>query len=162
MSLWLIYILVMIPTIKGMIGEGLTPVGIGLGIVAVALSFITFGRSLIGYLNDAKTNEEKAAAAAENAVRVSRAWKYFRGISYVYAFLAVFFVLLPSERQMYVMAGAYAVTNIEGIKNLPENAVGAANAWLKRLGDAAAADGDAAVASQLSTATSALPAAPVK
>lgn len=40
---------------------------------------------------------------------------------------------IPNERQMYVIIGGYAATNIEGINKLPANLVGAANAYLERL-----------------------------
>lgn len=160
MSLILIYILVMIPTVKSYIGMAMTPAGVALAVVALILTVIAFGRGMLGYLSPEVEVDVEAKAATDS--QLSGAWKYVRGLGYAYALAAVVFVILPSERQMYVMAGAYAVTNIDGIAKLPENAVGAANAWLKRLGDAAAADGDAAAASEITKATSALSAAPVK
>lgn len=48
---------------------------------------------------------------------------------------SLFFIstVIPSERQMYFIAGGYIVTNIDGIKDLPPNLVGAANDFLKNL-----------------------------
>jgi hypothetical protein len=40
-------------------------------------------------------------------------------------------VLIPSEKQLYFIAGGYAATNITGIDKLPENVVKAANDWLE-------------------------------
>lgn len=154
MSLWIIYFLVMIPGIKTMIGEGLAPTGIVLIVATLILCAFTVGGGFLGYLNGAKPEEKKETSAG-----VVSGWKYLRRTGYAYALAALFFVILPSEKQMYVMAGAYTVSNINGIASLPENAVGAANAWLKRLADAAVKDGDAEVASQINEA---LTAAPVK
>lgn len=39
--------------------------------------------------------------------------------------------LIPNERGIYLILGGYYVTNTEEIRELPENVVGAANAWLK-------------------------------
>ena len=41
-------------------------------------------------------------------------------------------VLIPKEDQMWYIVGGYAVTNVEGIQELPENIVGAANAFLEK------------------------------
>lgn len=165
MSLILIYLLVMIPTVKAYLGAGLTPAGVSIAVAVLILTVIAFGRELLGHLNgdDAKpVDEAKQEKTVQTNTALSKAWKYVRGLSYAYVVFAVLFVILPSERQMYVMAGAYAVTNIKGIESLPENAVGAANSWLKRLGEAAAADGDTQAVEEISKAARALPAAPVK
>ena len=39
--------------------------------------------------------------------------------------------LIPSEKQLYFIAGGYAATNIAGIDKLPGNVVKAANDWLE-------------------------------
>lgn len=40
--------------------------------------------------------------------------------------------LVPSGQGMYRIVGGYYVTNLENISELPKNALGAANAFLKR------------------------------
>lgn len=46
---------------------------------------------------------------------------------------ALIAALIPSEKQLYFIAGGYAATNIAGIDKLPENLVKAANDWLAGL-----------------------------
>lgn len=157
MSIWIIYLLVMIPSIKQMIGESLTPAGIALIVIGGILTATTLASAILQYLGDGATKKE-TPSTGEKIKPSPTAWTYLRRAGYAYALAALVFVTLPSERQMYVMAGAYAVTNIEGISKLPENAVGAANAWLERLSQAATADGDVATAQQIQQAI----AAPVK
>ena len=50
--------------------------------------------------------------------------------SIITAFISSF---IPSEKSVYKIIGAYAVTNIEGIEKLPPNLVKAANNFLKGL-----------------------------
>jgi hypothetical protein len=42
-------------------------------------------------------------------------------------------VIIPREKQMYTILGGYAVTNIEGVNQLPANIVNAANAYLGKV-----------------------------
>ena len=44
-------------------------------------------------------------------------------------------IAAPSERQVYTLVGGYVATNIEGVENLPENMVKAANAFLERVAE---------------------------
>ena len=44
---------------------------------------------------------------------------------------------IPSPRQMYMLIGGYAATNIEGVEQLPANVVRAANAFLERVAEEA-------------------------
>lgn len=39
--------------------------------------------------------------------------------------------LLPTERQLYIIAGGYFATNNEAMKELPDNLLNAVNDWLK-------------------------------
>jgi hypothetical protein len=43
--------------------------------------------------------------------------------------------MIPSEKALYKIIGAYAVTNIEGVEKLPPNIVKAANNFLEGLID---------------------------
>lgn len=45
--------------------------------------------------------------------------------------IALVLMLIPSESQLYKLAGAYIVTNTEGVGELPDNIVKAANDFLK-------------------------------
>lgn len=40
--------------------------------------------------------------------------------------------ILPTEKQLYVIAGGYVATNTKDIAKLPDNVVKAANAWLEK------------------------------
>lgn len=51
--------------------------------------------------------------------------------------LSLFSALLPSERQMLLIAGGYTATNNAEIKKLPTNAAKAVNAWLDAVTEAA-------------------------
>lgn len=53
------------------------------------------------------------------------------------ALLCCLHVLTPSHTQMYAIAGGYVATNTKEVKELPENLVGAANAWLKKAAELA-------------------------
>lgn len=43
---------------------------------------------------------------------------------------------LPSEKQIYTLAGGYVATNTKDIAKLPDNVIKAANAWLEKAADA--------------------------
>jgi len=43
--------------------------------------------------------------------------------------------ILPNQRTVYMLAGAYAVTNIEGIEKMPKNVVEAANRYLESINE---------------------------
>lgn len=51
----------------------------------------------------------------------------------VFASLAVFVLLfaIPSQSGMYRIIGGYVATNIDGIQELPQNLINAANDWAK-------------------------------
>lgn len=51
----------------------------------------------------------------------------------VFIIFGLFATLIPNEKQIYMIAGGYAVTNVEGINKLPANIVGAANAYLEKV-----------------------------
>lgn len=53
------------------------------------------------------------------------------------ALLCCLSVFTPSHTQLYAIAGGYVATNTKDIEKLPENLVGAANAWLKNAADLA-------------------------
>lgn len=139
MSLWLVYLLVMVPSFKATIGAGLTPVGVGLIIIGGILTVLTLLRGLLGYLTTAPTDdaekEDRELQKAANDARVSTAWKWVRRTGYVYAFCAALFVMLPNSGQLLTIAGISMVTNIEGVQDLPENVVAAMNNGLKELAD---------------------------
>jgi hypothetical protein len=152
-SIFLIYFLVMVPAIKSAIGVGLEPAGVVLFISIAALSLFTAARTAFSAVSSDEHVRERAETPK---LDLSGPWKYLRRVVYVYVLAAVFFVFLPSERQMLVMAGAYTITNIEGISKLPENAVGAMNAWLGNLAKAAIVEGDTASLENIEKAAKAL------
>lgn len=53
------------------------------------------------------------------------------------AVFAIISIPLPSDDQVYRLAGGYVATNIKDIAKLPDNLVKAANAWLEKASDAA-------------------------
>lgn len=71
------------------------------------------------------------AAAATEGFRIMR-----KLIPYAIICMVVASVL-PSERQMLLIAGGYTATNDSEIKKLPANAAKAVNAWLDAVSEAA-------------------------
>lgn len=59
---------------------------------------------------------------------LSKVTKWYAGVA---AVLLVLYMITPTKQTAYLMIGGYAVTNVEGIKELPANVVGAANHFLK-------------------------------
>lgn len=45
--------------------------------------------------------------------------------------ISVLSIIIPTEKQMYTLAGGYYVANIEGIDKLPKNVVGAVNKFIE-------------------------------
>lgn len=41
-------------------------------------------------------------------------------------------IILPSQQQLYFLAGGYVATNTKDVAKLPDNVVKAANAWLEK------------------------------
>lgn len=54
-----------------------------------------------------------------------------RPFAYAFLILGVVFCFIPSKKDIYSIIGGYYVTNIDGISQLPLNAVGAANEFLE-------------------------------
>jgi hypothetical protein len=84
-------------------------------------------------------NEPKSYNSDEenNLMRSTRSFcfKLSRNLI-IYSIIAAFIgSFIPSEKSMYKIIGAYAVTNIEGIEQLPPNIVKAANNFLEGLID---------------------------
>lgn len=94
-------------------------------ILLLGLAGMAFFVSIVGFLFTFNTGtiEEKCRKAGK----------------YCLIFLAVIFptyLALPSEKQAYLMVGGTYLTNAEAIKDLPEEAAKAANAWLKSVTEA--------------------------
>lgn len=47
--------------------------------------------------------------------------------------LSILGIILPNQKQMYMVAGGYVVTNNKEVQALPDNVMGAANAYLAKL-----------------------------
>ena len=75
---------------------------------------------------------------AEDAPVVSQMGaKAIRWAASLLALLCLVYVLTPSHTQMYGIAGGYVTTNTKEVEKLPENLIGAANAWLKKAAELA-------------------------
>ena len=61
----------------------------------------------------------------------SRFIKTVKRLGWTLCVMFVFVMCAPSERAVYTIAGAYIITNTEGVTNLPQNLVGAANRFLE-------------------------------
>lgn len=48
------------------------------------------------------------------------------------AVLGIIAIPLPSQNQLYALAGGYVATNAKDVAKLPDNIVKAANAWLEK------------------------------
>ena len=62
--------------------------------------------------------------------------KYWRkaALKFVWAIIVVgiISVPIPSEKELYTVAGGYIATNTKDVAKLPDNVVKAANAWLEK------------------------------
>lgn len=96
-----------------------------LAVVITALLVLSLAISIVlfAFAFGTVRNEELAKSSLKKA-------KYFAG---VFAALTLISIFVPSERQLYTIAGAYAITNIGEIDKLPKNLVDAANAYLEKI-----------------------------
>jgi len=81
--------------------------------IAVAANLPTYGKD-----DEAKITSLKGVA------------KKFLTVLLITGSLSVF---LPDTKQIYTLAGAYAVTNNQDVMKLPDNIAKAANAYLEKL-----------------------------
>lgn len=65
----------------------------------------------------------------EFAKRIFR-WVVRFAVSFVV--LTLIAIPLPSDKQLYTLAGGYVATNTKDVAKLPDNVVKAANAWLEK------------------------------
>ena len=59
-------------------------------------------------------------------------FKYFIRLSICAIITALVAIPLPSEKQLYTIAGGYVATNAKDVSKLPDKVVKAANAWLEK------------------------------
>lgn len=108
MSLWTLYWISVLPLI---FEEFLAFIGITTGILGAT--------ALIAYSEDYDSKEVYV--------------KHFKKAFIIFGIVILIQGFIPSERQMYIILGGYAATNVEGINKLPANLVGAANAYLEKM-----------------------------
>jgi hypothetical protein len=109
------YLFILIPSLESFF--------IFLSFPLLSLSLVLFAQLLMeDYINEERLRREK------NAFRVA-------GLTLVSMLLAV---VLPSRADMLTMAGIYVgshalvgVSELEGVKELPQNVIDSANSWLK-------------------------------
>jgi len=103
MSLFLIYMLVIMPTI------------------GVAIAVIGFFGAVAGAICYALSYDKGCW------------WYGKRYTRYMWIFGTIWIIglLIPTQDQMKYVVGGYVVTNVEGIQDLPKNVMGAANKFLE-------------------------------
>jgi len=117
MSLFLLYfVLVILPNLGGLNILAFLSIIMG-GIVLIAHTIA------MGVGAGADNHEAKNFAIAIKPI-TSKLLRF--GI-----ILAFVLTVVPSQKQIYTVAGAYIVTNTQDIAKLPDNLVKAANDWLK-------------------------------
>lgn len=109
MTIFELYLLTLLPSLAAMFTS--------LTVLSVVLTFACF---LFSQLHDKPLERESFA-------------KLTKFCSKFFIIFLVTATLIPSERQIYVIAGGYVATNTEGVKELPENIVKATNDFLKSI-----------------------------
>lgn len=106
--------------------------------ITLTAGFIVLGCLLVNALINIEVYEDSLYEGGkkkyESAKALIRNSKKFIVALFI---LATFNAIIPSERQMLIIAGGYAVTNNAEIKKLPTNAAKAVNAWLDVVEEAA-------------------------
>lgn len=104
MDIFTLYLITVVPQI-----------GAAIGFTAIfgVIGLVTYG--VLGYL---ETNENK--------------FKEVKGWFFALIVAGVLSAFVPSERGLYTMIGVYAVTNVEGVEDIPPNLVKAANEYLTK------------------------------
>jgi len=115
-------------------------VGLFLGAIA---TFIIIGTCLVLIFSSAAADYSIEGESREAARRIrSKVIGSYKLITFLVFFFGFASVLTPSERQIYQIVGAYAVTSIDGIDKLPSNLVGVANKYLEELAGSNKKKGD--------------------
>lgn len=103
-----------------------------LGAMFIVLSVYGSMQRSMGNVCPEMTSSQKEAATSKASFDLVR--------KIIIPFILFFLLacVLPSERQMMLIAGGYTVTNNADMKNIPGNTAKAVNAWLNAITDAAA------------------------
>ncbi len=96
---------------------------------------ITFICCTIGIGTSLFISAVSSADSSEFAMKALGVAKKFGAAAII---LGILSIPIPDETQIYKLAGVYIVANTKDIKKLPDNLVGAANAWLEKAAKAAA------------------------
>jgi hypothetical protein len=120
MSLFTLYLLSILPGVGGLFS--------GLGVILIILCVIGFFMALVADFDSCRDGMKYKKVWAN---QMKKGWGVL-----IAAFLLIG-VLIPSEKQLYFIAGGYVATNTEGVKELPDNIMNAANSWLENIADAA-------------------------
>jgi hypothetical protein len=112
MSIWLLYLITILPNVGEVLGA----------IVVISLALLIVVGIMISAVESPSESLDKWLAFSESKV------KYI-------ILIIILAVIIPSEKQMYTILGGYAVTNIEGVNQLPANIVNAANAYLGKVAE---------------------------
>lgn len=120
MDFWMLYWIVMLPTIGGFLG--------GMAWAAVVASTIA---SIFAFCAaNERTTEEK-----DKPYWLRLRTMFLMRVAIPAFFVGTLAVFIPNDRQLAYIIGGYFVTNIEGVAELPDNTVRAMNEYLKRYYD---------------------------
>ena len=115
MSLWMLYIIiVLVPSISSA-ATGILIAGFIIGVIAISIGPVVFMEM-----------ENEFVATAKTFIKP---YIYIMGIS------AIICVVAPDREDMAYMVGGYFVTNVEQVEKLPDNLVNAANRYLEDYGN---------------------------
>lgn len=118
MELWQLYLLMTLDRVSGIIAGTLAGAGfLNIFWLAFWINALSVGANL-----DSASDADKQVWTTIMKTRF---------LPMALAVLLVLHILIPSTRDAMLIVGGYYATNIEGVKELPENVVDAANAFLK-------------------------------
>lgn len=120
MSLFTLYLISVLPGFSGLAS--------GIGWFLITYFTIWFLGATLGDYDD---YNEKTKGSRKRSLIIN--FKKWGVLSIIACFL--FSALIPSEKQLYTIAGGYMATNTTGIDKLPDNIVKAANSWLEKIAE---------------------------
>ena len=118
MSFFIIYLMLMLTELNSRV-YGLNKVMVP---IAIVLFVVWIFYVIINYVDPHHDTFRKMGPG------LSKVTKWYAGVA---AVLMVLYIITPTKQTAYLMIGGYAVTNVEGIKELPANVIGAANHFLE-------------------------------
>ena len=116
MSVFELYLIFTLPTIGYLLLIG--------AVISFSITLLT-GLIVLNELGSFHSNEKKEEIK-------KRAGSFYRKIIPLTIALAIVSALIPSHKTLKYMIGGYVITNADGIENLPDNVVKAANEFLER------------------------------